>query len=269
MRRKHEKAVRGRDLRQSAASSPMQARQLRKRHHSATPAARAELLEREGTLANAAYRRLRSDIMVGALRPNERLRMHELRTRYDVGVAPLREALCRLQAEGLVSASDHRGFWVTPTSLEELRDLTRVRILVETTALREAIASGDDQWEAAIVAAFHRLARATERELDTSEETLSEWEALHDDFHRALMGACGSPLLLRVQGFLSQLASRYRVYRVIGRIRRDHFSEHKALMEAVLARDATRAAQLLAEHYENSAKLIARQFTQTGRTESA
>jgi GntR family transcriptional regulator, carbon starvation induced regulator len=212
------------------------------------------------TLAGTAYRRLRDDILSGALGPNEKLRMRELEERYGMGFAPLREALVRLHAEELVDASEHRGYWVAPVSAEELRDLTRIRMLLENEALRGSIAAGDDAWEGAVLAAFHRLARVTERGAHLAAETLPEWEARHEEFHRALIAAAGSRLLLRLRANLAVLVGRYRRYAIASAGGRDHLAEHRAIMDATLARDADRAAHLLAQHYELTTKTILQRF---------
>jgi GntR family transcriptional regulator, carbon starvation induced regulator len=208
------------------------------------------------TLASLAYQRLREDILAGTLPPNEKLRMRPLQARYQMGLAPLREALARLHAENLVTSSDHRGFWVTPISVEELRDLTRIRMLLEGEALRESIAHGDDGWEADVISAFHRLARATERGTHLAADTIGEWEARHEEFHGALIAAADSRLLLRLRAMLAQLVRRYRRYAVASAGERDHLREHKAIMEATIGRDAARATRLLAEHYELTTKAI-------------
>src|SRR5690242_6876599 len=216
--------------------------------------------ESAGTLASAAYRRLRDDILTGALLPNEKLPMRELQLRYRIGLAPLREALARLTAENLVFSSDHRGYWVAPISVDELRDLTRVRMLLESEALRGSIAQGDDAWEAEVVSTFHRLALVTERGAHLADETLPEWEARHEDFHRALISSAGSRLLLRLRAILAQLVRRYRLYAVAAGVNRDHLGEHRAIKEAALARDADRAAQLLSMHYELTTRTILAKF---------
>ncbi|WP_372621934.1 FCD domain-containing protein [Falsiroseomonas sp.] len=214
----------------------------------AQPAARVTE-RRDGTLANAAYRRLRHDILAGVLAPGQRLRLHDLRTRYAIGVAPLREALSRLQAEELVVATDHRGAAVAGVSIAEMLDLTRVRIVIDDAALREAIAQGDDAWEAGLVAAFHRLDRASGRLASGTDGAAEEWEARHEEFHRALLAAAPSPMLLRLHGMLLARWRRYRLFSIYRQAGRDHVGEHRAIMEAALARDAETACRRLAEHY--------------------
>src|ERR1700761_9331892 len=101
----------------------------------------------EPTMASAVVDRLRDDIVQGVLPPGEKLRLEHLAPRYGVGRTPLREACCRLAAEGLVTIEDQRGFRVTPISRAGLLDLTRTRQHIETLALRQSILAGDLRWE--------------------------------------------------------------------------------------------------------------------------
>ena len=78
----------------------------------------------------------------------------------------MREALTRLLGEALVTSEGQRGFRVAPASLEDFHDLTEVRQLVETEALRQSIARGDEAWESQIVAAFYRLSKVEERVIE-------------------------------------------------------------------------------------------------------
>src|SRR5579863_7262019 len=110
----------------------------------ATPAKR--LAER--TLNASALSQLRSDIIACRLMPNERLRFEALRERYRMGVSPLREALMRLEAEGLVQLEQNKGFRVSEVSRENLLDLMQSRIEIETIALRWSLEKGGVDWEA-------------------------------------------------------------------------------------------------------------------------
>src|ERR1700732_630831 len=111
------------------------------------------------TRTRAIYERLRRDIIQGTLLPGEKLRIEVLRTRYDVGGTPLREAMNRLSTEGLVTQSEQRGFRVTPVSADDLLELTRTRCLINEVALRESIARGGREWEESVLLAFHRSSR--------------------------------------------------------------------------------------------------------------
>ena len=111
----------------------------------------------DASLVNQAIRRLRSAIRRAELDPGARLRIDALQARFGLSSSPLREALNRLAAEGLVEAEERRGFRVKPVSIAEFLDLTRVRLLLEKEALKESMRLGDDEWEARIIAAFHRM----------------------------------------------------------------------------------------------------------------
>ena len=212
------------------------------------------------TLAASAYHKLRDDILGGVLPPGAKLRFHDLRAMYGIGVAPIREALVRLQSEQLVSSADRRGYWVSSVSIDELRDLTRVRVLLEAEALRGSIDRGGDEWEATVVSAYHRLARVTERGAHLTKRTLPEWESRHDEFHLALISGDGSLLLQRLRLHLAQLVMRYRRYALAVAGARPHLEEHRRIMEAALAHDAEQAVALLTEHYELTTQAILAKF---------
>ncbi|WP_366518832.1 FCD domain-containing protein [Hydrogenophaga sp.] len=155
----------------------------------------------------------------------------------------------RLSQEGLVKADDRRGFRVAPISSEDLADLTHMRLMVEVPALRLAIEHGDDAWEAAVVAAAHRLERA-EAHLGEGPQVLDEaWSQVHRDFHMSLLAGCPSKRQLALSASLFDQAERYRRFSARHRVSsRSKNREHKRLLEAVLKRDADTACALLAEH---------------------
>jgi DNA-binding GntR family transcriptional regulator len=103
------------------------------------------------TLIARAYEQLRSDIIEGVLLPGEKLRIEHLRERYEVSAGTLREAVTRLVSDALVTTEGQRGFRVAPIALQELQDLTRLRVQIETEALRQSIRAGGAQWRAAAV----------------------------------------------------------------------------------------------------------------------
>src|SRR3546814_19026824 len=88
-------------------------------------------------------------------------------------MSPLREALARLVGDQLVNSLEQRGFWVAPLSLEELDDISRVRNLVETEALRLSIENGDDAWEQQVRNAFTALSEVRSEERRVGNEWVS------------------------------------------------------------------------------------------------
>lgn len=210
------------------------------------------------TLATQAYTQIRQDIIRGKLAPGAPLRLAELKEAYHMGFSPLREALNRLQAERLVDAVELRGFRVAPWSVEEMQDAIATRTEIEESALRAAIRLGDDNYEAAIIAALHALNRQADR-MATEGGDIWELEQRHHQFHRALIAACGSPWKLEFFEQLYTVSERYRVpilLRQGGSGGRDIRAEHAALAEAVIARRADEACALLRSHYRKSAQWI-------------
>lgn len=197
------------------------------------------------TLVESAYNSLRADIIEGRLVPKSKLRIEDLRIHYGTGASPLREALNRLAGEGFVTVEGQRGFRVSPVSLADLKDLTRMRILLECEALRESIKYGDDEWEAGIVASFHRLAKAEA----TRSENFADWEKRNNEFHEALLAACTSPWLLKFRHTLYEQHKRYRLLAILAHDKsRDLHAEHTAIKEAAIAHDIKAACKATEEH---------------------
>lgn len=205
-------------------------------------------------LSELAYDRIRRDILQGDLFPGDKLQIEAMSERYGIGAVPVREALNRLSSEGLVDRKSHRGFSVSPISIAELEELVKTRIWLETLALTESLKNADEAWEEALLVSFHRLAR-TQRRLpeDGSREASEEWEARHKDFHLLLLEKCGSSWLL---GFCSMLMDQSVRYRNLSmntnpnqQRREGAAAEHRAILDAVLDRDADLAAKLLGQHY--------------------
>jgi len=201
------------------------------------------------TLVESAYRALRRDIIEGRLAPGEKLRVEHLKDDYGVGAGTLREALSLLISDALVVSQGQRGFRVAPVSLEDFEDITQTRVMLECEALRQSILMGDDAWEANLVAAFHRLAKAEEKRIGS--EAREEWEERNRIFHEVLIAACPSRWLKHFLSILYQQAERYRRMSLyLQPIPRDIHVEHEALLHAAINREAEKAAEILAEHIQ-------------------
>lgn len=213
--------------------------------------------ERKETLASHVYDRLRQDIITVAIAPGEKLHIRSLCDRFDVGLSPIREALSRLSTEGLVAQSDHRGFAVAPMSEADLVDLTRARCWLNELAIRNSIADGDAAWEESVVLSFHRLSRTPRYAPGNETERSPAWEIAHRNFHSSLISASGSRRLEQYCEHLFDSSERYRhVGRMAGVRGGNRDSEHRALMEAVVARDAEAAGRLIKSHFEHTAELV-------------
>lgn len=202
-------------------------------------------------MTSLAFERLRIDILAGDLRPGERLRIEALSGRYQVGPTAIREALSRLVTEGLVAAENKRGFRVALVSRAELLDLTQTRMWVEQAAVRLAVERGDIEWESRLVSRYHRLSH-------TSSTLDMQWSAVHRAFHEALIEGCGSPWTMQLCRLLYDKSERYRNLskQYSGNRGRDSSSEHRALMDAAMARDSEATCRLLGEHYAATTEII-------------
>jgi len=205
------------------------------------------------TLIEHAYERLRDDIIEGLLPPGEKLRVEHLKDRYGVGAGTLREAITRLASDALVVTEGQRGFRVAPIALEDLEDVTNLRVQLETDALRQSIRYGNGAWRERLAQAYAAL---------SAEEPIApgrrrHWEQLNLRFHEALLSGHESPWTLRVLLLLSRHSERYRSYamQVPGSLRNVH-AEHAEIYEYAISGQDARAALALEAHIRTTPDLL-------------
>lgn len=196
---------------------------------------------------------LKQDILSGYFEPGEKLKMVRLKERYDVGVSPLREALSQLVEQQLVIVENQRGFRVHPISAEEMNDIYHTRAEIEVLCLNKAFELGDESWEAAILAADHKVKRSAHLLNRENPDEIQRWEAIHQAFHTAIASGCQSPTLMHVRRALYEKASRYRNIwlkqnMLDERVFDANQKEHQAMIDAVMERDAEQAATLIRQH---------------------
>jgi GntR family carbon starvation induced transcriptional regulator len=217
----------------------------------------ADRPEAETTLVEKAYGVLRRAIVRGELLPGDKLKIDVLQKQHAISSSPLREALNRLTAEGLVTSEGNRGFRVAPISLEDLADIVKLRVVLERQAVEASIAEGDDSWEAGVVAAFYRLEREEKRIFEEQLPLNEEWSQRHRDFHMAILSGGRSKRLINMVANLFDQAERYRRLSAVYRKGpKNKSNEHKRLMDAVLSRDPVLAAERLREHVEKTAQNV-------------
>ncbi len=207
------------------------------------------------TLSTTLVARLRDAIMRGELLPGSKLNLGRLRTVFGVSLSPLREALCRLENDGLVALIDQRGYRVTPVSAENLTEIIRLRVEFEGLAIREAIERGDIAWEGRVLAALHQLSRCKRSSRSVAEQ--EAWEIAHRAFHAELISACGMPLLRQFCATLHDQSDRYRrIFLKKNQPDRDVPAEHTAMAHAVIERRTRDATRILREHIERTGRNI-------------
>jgi len=214
-------------------------------------------LDQSVTQTDAAYSALLDEILSCKLAPGSKITISDITQRLGFSVGAVREALARLSAERLTVATAQKGYSVAEVSSSELEDLTRTRIQIEQFCLRSAIENGDVEWEAAIVAAFHRLHRIDLVIPGDPPRLSHEWAAAHSTFHAALTGGCSSPWMLALRAMLYAQSERYRHLSVTLALEtRDVDSEHKDLLDACLARDADLACERMGKHLTLTSEII-------------
>lgn len=186
---------------------------------------------------------LRRAITTGRLRPGAPIRQDALAEELQVSRVPLREALKTLQGEGLVRYEAHRGYFVETLSLDDLREVYRIRELLEEEAVRRAVERLADA----------DLDRLEEIQADV-ERAAAEGDVLamttaNRQFHMTLFDLAGMPRLSRLIRTLWDATDAYRSMYYAGAPNRERVvKEHRVTLDALRRRDADEAVATLTVH---------------------
>ena len=189
-------------------------------------------------------REIKSSIVAGDLHPGEQFSIGELSTEMGVSHIPVREALRRLEADGLVMLRPGRRAIVTPLSIEELMEVYRLRLLIEVDlAGRSARHYTDEQLQIAR-SACERLGVA-----DPNGSNLRDPEA-HHQLHEVLIAPAVGPHALRITQRLMDVADRYvkLVYDARPVAFDEPYRRHLELVEAAETRSAPAIRKALTAH---------------------
>lgn len=189
------------------------------------------------------YAEIRRMAMDYRFKPNERINEVELAARLDVSRSPIREALQRLVTEGLITFQSNRGFFCRGFDVEEVVNLSDVRIVLEERSVRLAIQRATDEDLAALVGWWtNTMARA-------DAFSSAELTARDEEFHIRIARLSGNSELARM---LEGINTRIHFVRKIEvekhRRLSTTYTEHSDIARAMVARDADRAARLMHDH---------------------
>lgn len=205
------------------------------------------------------YEQVRADILSTRIAPGSRLKVNPLCERFGVSLSVVREALTRLAEQRLVVSLPQFGFTVVPVDRSGLIDLTNVRVEIEGLALRWAIERAGLDWETSVVGALYRLGRTPQNlpgQADVGELS-DDWSDAHAEFHTALAGGCGSPLLLELRRGPYDSSEIYRRWaKPVAPQPRDVHAEHTAIANAAIARNVDQAVDLLERHIRRTTDII-------------
>jgi DNA-binding GntR family transcriptional regulator len=210
-----------------------------------------EPVNRESTPALVADQ-LRRAIMRGTLRPGTQLGEVELASRLGVSRGPLREAMQRLIAEGLLLSQRHRGIFVRDLDIDDVRDVYTARLAVEQAAGRLILGSGAGESVAALLTEGLLAMEDAARVVDA----VALADADHA-FHATLVAASGSPRLRRMaDGLLVETRMCLAALQQTAPPADALLAEHRLLRDAVRAGDADRLAAVLEEHMADAVDRI-------------
>lgn len=197
--------------------------------------------------------RLRTAILEGHFSPGERLRENELAIALGVSRGPIREALVKLEREGLVIIRPHRGAFVARLSLEDLEEVFTLRLAIEQLAVTRCIHFNDSELASKLERAVAKMDGAVDQdmsELDAADLDLQ----LHDLIYEGSRHK-------RVQDVWSMIRPQIHILLLNKNVlekeyRKTLLGSHKGIVDAIRASDRALAVQLIQEHLEGSFELV-------------
>ncbi|MGD9711052.1 MAG: GntR family transcriptional regulator [Thermomicrobiales bacterium] len=208
------------------------------------------------------YQRTRRDIVAGELAPGSPLRLQELAARNGVSMIPVREALRLLEAEGFVDILQNKGARVAPLSLQDMQDVYRTRIVLESEALRQAIPHVTPQ----VIARARTLNAKLGRQKEKTGYVVYED---HRAFHFTLYEPSESRWLLRLISGTWDHTERYRRHVAPLVTSTSTMDEHERIVARVEERNAEEAIAALHDHLEGSVNILTAVFQEMSESEES
>ena len=209
------------------------------------------------TLADQVYQQLKDDIGNFVLFPGDRFTEHELCNRLEVSRTPLRQALARLQQDGHIEVLFRSGWRILPLNFQKFDQLYDLRILLETASIKTIIArpKGSERNKAGLLLqslAEIWLMPVASRSADSRQ--VSIWD---EEFHCTIVRAADNEEISRVHWDITERIRMVRKLDFTKRPRVDAtYTEHKKILQAILAGEATLACDLMAAHIQASQREV-------------
>ncbi len=190
---------------------------------------------------------LRERILSGNLAEDETIRQETLAEEYNVSRMPVREALKRLDAEGLVNLTTNRGATVTKHSPAEMGEIFDLRTLIEVDLFRKAIPKMTS-------VDFDRCAALLDQMEDSYDaDDVGRWGTLNYDYHAALYAAAGRSLTQELLQRINLQSDRYvRMHLSVMEKREPAKQEHRQLLTLAQKRQTEEACALLTRHIQHT-----------------
>lgn len=210
-------------------------------------------------LRDVVFNTLRKAILTGELKPGERLMEIHLANQLGVSRTPIREAIRKLELEGLVIMIPRRGAEVAQITEKSLKDVLEVRRALDALCAELACDRITEEEKQQLKAACDEFEKAT-RMGDVT--TIAEADvALHD----IIVAATGNRRLIQLINNLSEQMYRYRFEYIKEEDKHNHLvEEHRMIYESIIQHDKVKAAQAAKLHIDNQEKSIIRQIRKEG-----
>jgi len=206
------------------------------------------------SLSDQAYDRLRDMILKGELEPGQVALEKEIASRLDVSRTPVREALIRLEYDGLIEVLPRRGIRVLSINMNDIRDIFKVLSVLETAAA-ELLAEQDPETSDPALETLTSAVDDMQAALETDD--LDAWAEADGRFHRVLLEQCGNSRLKRYAFAMWDQASRVRWVTLHLRPKPEGSTrDHRALVEAIRKRDADEARETHRVHRTQYMKML-------------
>jgi GntR family transcriptional regulator, rspAB operon transcriptional repressor len=200
----------------------------------------------EVTSKNKIFKELRRAIIMGHRRPGQRLDVIDIANHYNISITPVRDALNMLNQEGLVTIKPRSGYFVTPITLKELRDMLELRKILELAAIERAVHRITDEHIAKMRAVHAGYT-------DDDDESYDRYTDENRHFHYLLAQASGNQELAETLGHLLDRLARFMVLRRAGKSQE---VSHANIIAALEAHDSSSARQALLDDIEPSQEVI-------------
>lgn len=214
---------------------------------------------RRRSLSDEAADTLRDMILIGDLRPEQRLTQDELAASLGVSTMPVREALLKLAHEGLVEASPNRSFRIIRSTREDIQDIYWMHAtLAGELAARACRRQAQDR---GVLIRLREHQRAVIEAI--AADDIAGMESANWNFHREINLQAGAPkLLLMLKGTLRLIPQHF--YALVKAWAPLAQTGHQAILAAFEANDPEAARLAALNHVTEAGKLIIAQFTDTG-----
>mgnify|MGYP001477663778 CR=1 FL=1 len=200
-------------------------------------------------IRDGVYEHIRADILSCVLLPGARIFENDLAKRYDVSKSPVRDALLRLQEQGLIEVLPRKGYLIRPISKSDAYDLYEMRLLLEKSSLRRACNEASDE-DLASLDQF--------RAVDNGD--LVHWVMYNRNFHRRITELSGNSRMARIT---AEVIDQFDRLTFVGVSRapsettsEKSVAEHVEIIDALQARDRSKVTKLITKHITKSQKRL-------------